>query len=488
MPRPAGSDELARLDAVASAALVRSGAVSATELAEAAIERIEAVDGALNAVIFRRYEAARAEAAKVAADAPLAGVPTLIKDVDLAGDPFFNGARAYAALDWRLKETDRFAQRMQAAGLIILGRTNIPEFTSAPVTESELHGPCRNPWDPARSPGGSSGGAGAAVASLMVPVAQSSDGGGSSRIPASAVGAFTIKPSRGGMPLAGSGSAWLDITSSKSFITRSVRDTALLYDLISGPDPLETVTAPAPERPFALEVGAPPGALRIGVARRGPEGLGPLDPAALEAVDAAAALLGELGHHVEETAPETFLSGESREIIRGYWPMKVAMRAVAAERALGRPLAEGDLEPLTLAMLRYARKRSMADVGAMLMQIRTFTTRSLAWWDAGHDLLLTPATGSAAPLLGALAGRDEASQAASYRWGGLAPYANITGQPAASVPLHWTVEGLPVGVQLIAHIWREDLLLRVSAQLEEARPWRQRVPPIRGGAGPRAIF
>jgi amidase len=472
--------ELATLDAVASAELVRTGQVSALELVDAAIARIDAVDPKLNAVIYRRFDQARAEARAVSRDAPLAGVPTLIKDVDLAGDPFFNGARVYAELNHRLKTTDDFTLRMQAAGLVILGRTNIPEFTSAAVTESQLHGPCRNPWDTERSPGGSSGGAAAAVASLMIPVAQSSDGGGSSRIPASAVGAFTIKPSRGRMPLAPSGSAWMDITSSKSFITRSVRDSALLYDLISGADPLETVTAPAPARPFVQDVGASTGSLRIGLARTAPGGLTPLDQDALDAVHAAAALLTELGHEVEDAAPETFVSDESQVILKGYWPLKVAMRAVAAERELGRPLAEGDLEPLTLAMLRYARKRSMADVAALLVQIRDFTTRSLAWWSSGYDLLLTPTTGAIPPRLGQVAGRDEASQNASFRWGSLAPFANITGQPAASVPLHWTTAGLPIGVQLVAGPWREDLLFRVASQMEAARPWADRRPAVHG--------
>jgi amidase len=158
--------------------------------------------------------------------------------------------------------------------------------------------------------------------------------------------------------------------------------------------------------------------------------------------------------------------------------MKVAMRALAAERELGRPLAEGDLEPLTLAMLRYARKKTMADVGAMLLEIRDFTTRSLSWWASGFDLLLTPTTGSPPPELGAVAGRDDAARMASYRWSSLTPFANITGQPAASVPLYWTPEGLPVGVQLVADTWREDVLLRVSAQLENARPWRERRPVL----------
>lgn len=478
MPRMSGWEELARLDAVGSAELVRRGEVSAVELAEAAIERIEAVDPQLNAVIHRRYEAARAEAAAVDATAPLAGVPALIKDVDLAGDPFFYGSHVYARLDKRLTTTDTFARRMQEAGMVILGRTNIPEFLSYAVTESQLHGPCRNPWDPSRSPGGSSGGAGAAVAALMVPAAQSSDGGGSSRIPASAVGAFAIKPSRGRMPLAGSSSAWMDVLNSKSFITRSVRDTAALFDALAAPDPLETLTAPPFARPLMRELDAPTGRLRIGVARVAPGDETPLASEALAAVDAAAALLGELGHEVEDAAPQTFLSGESRQILNTYWPMKVAMRAAAAERDLGRPLEEGDLEPLTLAMLRFARKRTMADAGALLLQIRDFATRSLAWWAAGFDILLTPTTGSAAPPLGSVAGRDQEAQAASYRWSSMTPFANIVGLPAASVPLHWTPEGLPVGVQLIANVWREDLLVRLASQLEAARPWADRLPPI----------
>jgi len=470
--------DLAKLDAVASAELVRTGQASALEIVDAAIARIEAADGSLNAIVHRRFDEARREASCVDVAAPFAGTPMLLKDVDLAGDPFFNGSEVFARLNTRLAATDRFTERLQQAGCVILGRTNIPEFTSAPVTESKLHGPCRNPWDPTRTPGGSSGGAAAAVAARMTPAAQSSDGGGSSRIPASATGLFTIKPGRGRVPLGPSGASWVDITSAKGFLTRTVRDFAALLDVVAGADPLETLAAPAPLRPFAREVGAPVGKLRIGVARTPPGADCLLDPDALAAVDQAAALLADLGHEVEDAAPETFLSDESRAILNAYWPMKVAMRAVAAERALGRPLAEGDLEPLTLAMLRYARKRSMADVAALLLQIRDFSTRSLAWWRSGFDILLTPSTGSVPPRIGALAGRDEPAKLAGYRWASLAPFANITGQPAASVPLYWSPEGLPLGVQLVADVWREDLLLRLSAQLEAARPWAERTPPI----------
>ncbi len=470
--------DMAELDAVATVDLVRRGQVSALEVTEAAITRIEALDPQLNAVIHRRYDQARREAAVVDGGQPLAGVPLLLKDVDLAGDPHFNGSRVYARLDQRLTSTDLFAARLQAAGAILLGRTNIPEFTSRPVTESVLHGACRNPWDLDRTPGGSSGGAAAAVAAGMVPAAQSSDGGGSSRIPAAATGLFTLKTSRGRTPLAPSGADWMDITASKSFLTRTVRDFATLLDVVAGQDRIETIGAPAAIRPFAQEVGADPGRLRIGFTTIGPGASAPLDGEAVKAVEDAAALLAQLGHQVEEVAPDTYTSEESLDILRGYWPIKVAMRAAPAERALGRPLGEDDLEPLTLAMLNRARRTTMAETGALLLQIRDFTLRSLAWWE-DYDLLLTATTGQAAPRIGETDGRGEAAQLATYRWSVLTPFANITGQPAASIPLHWTAEGLPLGVQLIADAWRDDLLLRVASQLEAARPWAVRLAAMR---------
>jgi amidase len=474
----ANARELAQFDAVGCAELVRTGQVSPVELVEAAIVRIESTNPQVNAVIYQRYEKALEEAAAAPRAAPFAGVPTLIKDAAKAGEPDFNGSEVYAQLNHRAQADDCFTERLERAGMIILGQTNIPEFTSAPVTESRLHGPCRNPWDVERTPGGSSGGAAAAVAAAMVPAAQSSDGGGSTRIPASAVGLFTIKPSRGRIPLTPSNACWADISNTKSFITRTVRDFAALLDVVLGPDPAETVAAPAPARAYAEEVSQPPGRLRIGVARQGPRGTAPPDPEAVAAVDAAATLLADLGHQVEETAPDTFLSDETLAIILGYWPIKVAMRAVEAEHHLGRQLTESDLEPATFAMLRRAREQSMADTGALLLQIRAFTARSLAWWRRGYDLLLTPMTGTPAPKIGAFSQGDEAALAAMSQWAGMAPFANITGQPAASAPLYWTPQGLPIGVQLIADVWREDLLVRLSAQLEQARPWRDRRPPV----------
>lgn len=460
-------------DANACVELVHSGTATPRELAAASIKRIEALNPQLNAVVSERFDRALAEADKVDRKLPLAGVPLLLKDVALEGEKFYIGNKAYAEADWRFPVTDHFTRRLQQAGAVVLGYTNVPEFLSAATTESRLYGPCHNPWDHTRSVGGSSGGSAAAVASLMVPAAQSSDGGGSSRIPASANGLFTIKPSRGRTPLTPSATDWTDITSSKSFETRTVRDFALLLDVVASVDRTETIGAQPPARPFVHEVAAPPGRLRIGFARTGGGSTAPCHPENLKALNDAAALLQSLGHHVEEAAPATFLSQESFAIILGYWPLKVASRAGVIEEKIGRKLTEADMEPDSFAMLQMARQQSVADFSHTLAHIRDFTARSLAWWNS-YDVLLTPTTGSPPPLLGAMSAPGAEGRAVSTLWGRFAPYANITGQPAASVPLHWTPDGLPLGVQLVGDVWREDLLIRLAAQLEAARPWAGR--------------
>lgn len=452
--------------------------ISPREATGAAVERIEALNQKLNAVVWARFEAALDEADQVDLDTPLAGLPILLKDVALEGAPFHDGNRVMGEIGWHFPCTDLFTQRLLDAGAIMLGYTNIPEFTSAATTESRWHGPCRNPWDPQRSSGGSSGGAGAAVASGMVAATQSSDGGGSSRIPASANGLFTIKPSRGRTPLGPSSASWLDISNSLGFETHSVADFATLLDLVAGPDPHETLCAPPASRRFVDEVGADPGRLRIGFTTAGGGSTAPCHPESQLAAERAAALLADLGHEVGESAPPPFLFEESFAIILGYWPAKVALRAARIEDAIGRSLGEADLEPATFGMLQKARGRSAADFILALDSIRDFSRRAPCWWRS-HDLLLTPMTGSPPPPLGVMNGTDPAGRAMSALWGRYAPYANITGQPAASLPLHWTRDGLPIGVQLIADSGREDVLLRVSAQIEEAAPWRGRMPPIR---------
>lgn len=455
---------------IESARLVRSGTVSPREMVSAAIKRIEAANPRLNAVVTTRFEAALREADGIDRRLPLAGVPILLKDVALEGEKFYLGNSAYAAADYRFPVTDHFVERLRAAGAVVLGYTNVPEFLSAATTESKLYGPAHNPWDITRSTGGSSGGSGAAVAALLVPAAQSSDGGGSSRIPASANGVFTIKTSRGRTPLTPSGADWMDITSSKSFETRTVRDFALLLDIVAGVDPTETIGAPPPKRPFAKEPGQSPGKLRIGFATTAGGGSGPCHPESLKAVHDTANLLRVLGHTVEEAAPEPFLSDESLAIIMGYWPIKVASRVSVIEQKIGRKLESSDMEPDSFAFLQVARGQNLTDFARTMAHIRDFSRRALAWWQE-YDLLLTPMTGTPPPPLGVLSKPGLEGRAAGIQWGRFAPYANITGQPAASVPLHWTPEGLPIGVQLVANIWRDDLLLQVSAQLEQARPW-----------------
>ena len=476
----AAPDELATLDATGLAAAIRARRLSSTEALDAAIARIEALNPRINAVVRKRYEQARTELAEVAPDAHFAGVPMLIKDVVIAGEPFYNGNKAMAAADMRASATDVFVTRMRKAGCVVMGETNIPEFTSMPTTESRLHGPCRNPWDLDRSVGGSSGGAAAAVASLMVQVAQSSDGGGSSRIPASANGLFTIKTSRGRTPLGPNSAGWLDITSSKSFVTRSVRDFAGLLDALGGPDLTETMVAPRHEGSYSAELGKSSAKLRIGMCQQIPGGFAMLDADAMAAVRQSAQLLSDLGHHVEEAAPETFTSAEAFSIMRSYWPIKLAMRVSAIEEQLKRPLTADDVEPSSYQLIEYARSHSMADLARSLQRIRDFTNRSLAWWGS-HDLLLTPTTGSLPPKLGALTETvSKQGQEAALRWAGLCSFANITGQPAASVPLYWSEQGLPIGTHLVANIGKEAMLLRLAAQLERAKPWIERLPILHG--------
>jgi len=474
---PAQSDQLARLDAIDQAELVRRGEVSARELVEAAIRRIEAINPTLNAVVERRFELALQRAdAKDLPNGPLRGVPTLLKDASIAGAPNYIGSELLAKLDIQGQYTDEFVLRTERAGMIIIGRTNMPELLSAPTTESRLHGPARNPWDTTRSTGGSSGGAAAAVAALMVPAAHASDGGGSTRIPASANGVVGLKPSRGRVTMSPSSTDWIDITPARGWVTRSVRDTALLLDIVAGAGPGDTLTAAAPMRPYLQEVGVDTGRLRIGFMRQMPGKNVMPDPDAVRAVEAAARLLSDLGHHVDESHPAPLDTTEHFELIRQYWPVKVVQRLSEAEAKLGRPIREGEIEPGTFQMLRKARETSMVEFGVLLKRIHQYSLRMLEWYRQGFDVLLTPTTGSVAPPLGTLTRSDAVPDL--MRWGAFTPLVNLTGLPAISLPMYWTPAGLPLGIQLIGNIWREDMLIRLSAQLEAAQPWQQRVPPV----------
>jgi len=466
------------LDATAQAELVRRGAVSPKELAEAAIARIEAVNPRLNAVIRTRFDAARLAAEGDLPDGPFRGVPILFKDLGctVAGEPTAFGLGPLRELAWPV--TSYLAEQFLAAGFVALGRTNVPELGTTVTTEPRSFPPARNPWDPGHSTGGSSGGSAAAVAAGLVAVAHANDGGGSIRIPASECGLVGLKPTRGRVsqgPLVGE--AWAGGTIDGA-LTRSVRDAAGVLDAISKRMPGEPYYAPPLPRPLAEEVGAGPGRLRIGVIDR-PGLAGFLDgPQCRAAVAGAARLLESLGHHVDESAP----SAMSELEFLGHFTTIIAADAEATFRAfemlLGRPIGDDEIEPRNAAYRRAGRELSAVAYLESRGWLGMWARRMAGWWN-DHDLLLTPTLGAPPPELGwftAAGPQEEGARIANF-----IPYTaqfNMTGQPAISLPLYWTPDGLPVGVQLAAAYGREDILIQVASQLERAAPWSERHPPI----------
>ncbi len=466
------------LDATAQADLVRRGEVSPRELAEEAIARIEAVNPRLDAVIRTRFDAARAAAGSDLPAGPFRGVPILFKDLGcmVAGEPMAFGLGPLRDMAWPV--TSYLAEQFRAAGFISLGRTNAPELGTTVTTESRSFPPARNPWDPGRSTGGSSGGSAAAVAAGMVAVAHANDGGGSIRIPASECGLVGLKPTRGRVsqgPLIGE--AWAGGVIDGA-VTRTVRDAAGVLDVISTPMPGEPYYAPPLPRPLVQEVGADPGRLRIGVLDHPGAEHYLDDPQCRAAVAVAARLLESLGHHIEVSAPAAMFEQE----LPGHFGTIIAADAAATfeafEMLLGRPIGDDEIEP------RNARyRRAGRELGAVAyLQARAWFgmwARRMAHWWNDHDLLLTPTLGAPPPELGwftAAGPQEEYARVSSF-----IPYTaqfNMTGQPAVSLPLHWTPGGLPVGVQLAAAYGREDVLVRVASQLEQAAPWSERRPPV----------
>lgn len=470
------ADETRFLDACGQAELVRTGQVSPRELVEAAISRIEALNPPLNALTFRWFEDALAAAGDPAlADGPLRGVPFLLKDLNApyAGQPMSDGNRRRKELATRAATDSTLVARHRAAGLITLGRTASPEWGSIAVTESSAWGATRNPWNTDRSAGGSSGGAGAAVSAGMVPIAHASDGGGSIRIPASACGLVGLKVSQGRITMGPFGmESGLSVHHA---VTRTVRDTAALLDATHGPGIGDTVIAPPPARPYAAEVGADPGRLRIGLLDRSLRTA--TDPACTEAAVAAAGLLEKLGHHVEPAWPAV-LGGE--EINQGWsdrWWTDAAVDARELAELLGRPLEEGDIEPVNRAMVNRGDDLSAAEYAEALSSSARVRRQLHAWWSDGWDLLLTP-TMAIEPLpIGLMQGDVQVANASMARCAVFTSPFNTSGQPAISLPMHWTAAGLPIGVQLAAAYGREDVLIRVASQLEAAAPWAGRTPP-----------
>jgi len=474
-------DELSRLDATAQAELVRGGEVTATELVEAAISRIEATNDEVNAVIHPLFEEGLEVAEGDLPDGPFKGVPFLLKDLGaaFAGQPLHLGMGYLKERDFRAPVDTYLAERFRAAGLVTIGKTNCPELGILPTTEPRAYGPSRNPWNLGHSTGGSSGGSAAAVAAGMVPMAHANDGGGSIRIPAANCGLVGLKPSRQRTsegPLAGD---FMSGLTAELCVSRSVRDTAALLDAVHGPAPGDPYVAPPPERPYTEEVGADPGKLRIALWTETVIEQD-ADPEVVVAAQAAAAALEGCGHEIEQPDLSALQTIDMVEPFLVRWAAGQAATLDQLGMVGGAPIGPDDVEPLTWALAEIGRNRSAGEYLAAVGQHQVMSRMLAGVHESGFDLLLTPTLGEPPPALGSFddSGSDpmEAFERA-FLCGCFTAAFNATGQPAISLPLHWSEDGLPIGVQLVAPLGREDLLLRVASQLETAVPWADRFAP-----------
>ena len=464
-------DDLSSLDAVGTAELIDGAGATAQEVVDAAIQRIERLNPALNAVITPLYNSARQAADRAKGGRPLDGVPFLMKDAlcQTAGDPYHYGMRALRDAGWIGTHDTWLAGKFRAAGLINCGKTNTPELAASSVTCPVAYGPTRNPWDLKRTSGGSSGGSAAAVAAGMVPVAHGSDMAGSIRIPAAACGIVGLKPTRARTSLAPDFGEFTWQMTTEFVMTRTVRDTAALLDAVSGSAPGDPYTAGTPGLPFASYVGADPGPLTIGYRTAAPGSGQPSARSCVEAVETTLRLLESLGHQIDIGSPvaldqpiidplmEIFAVGLAREIDR--W-----------SHLLERELTADDVEEATWAQVMRGRAIPGTRWLELTEKLHRYGRGVASWWQ-DHDLLVTPTMPAPVPELtpeGFVADVDKPTMEYTV------PF-NVTGQPAISLPLHRTAAGVPVGVQLVAATGREDLLLSVAAQLEEG-PWADRFP------------
>ncbi len=464
--------EYETFDGLALAALVRKGEVSASDVLEAAIERIEARDGAIGAFTTRMYDSARRAVTAGLPAGPFTGVPFALKDLALftAGTPTTGSSPLFRNV---VPSHDSAAvRRYREAGLVTLGKTKTPELGCSITTEPLLYGPARNPWNLDYSPGGSSGGAAAAVAAGCLPLAHATDAGGSIRVPASFCGLFGLKPSRGRISYAPDfGESQAGMATSHC-VSWSVRDSAALLDVSAGAEPGDPYAAPPLERPLLDEVGRPPGRLRIAFMTKDFVGK-PVDADCVDAVLAAAKLCEALGHQVEEAAPD--LGGlsplEAWRVVPG---TNLAVVCAAGAKALGRELRPDDLEPVNWEWLQLGRAASAADYQRTVTLMHQLARKVAAFLER-YDLILCPSVGRAALKLGTVDTRHaDIERHISLLFAEIAPTTalfNQTGGAAMSVPLHMTKDGLPVGVQFAGKLGDEPTLIRLAAQLEEAHPW-----------------
>ena len=478
------SDAFAHMDATAQAELVARGEVTPLELVDAAIARADLLNPQLNAVIHPLYEKARAQASDARLPhGPFKGVPFVMKDLlgAPAGEPLHNGMRFLKRLNYISHEDPYLAIKFREAGFISIGRTNTPEWGLMGTTEPAAYGPTHNPWNLAHSPGGSSGGSSAAVAAHVVSVGHGGDGGGSLRIPASMCGIVGLKPSRGRVSFGpGMGECWHGMAN-EGVMTRSIRDMAGVLDCIHGVMPGDPYTAPTPARKYLAEVRTDPGKLRLGLMTQLPRKESLLHPECKKAVETTGELLSSLGHDVELSHPDAY--DENEWLV--HWTHVVNAQSAATadeiEATAGEKIGEGDIEPYAWRFVEEGRKISAASYLASMNWLHAWARRMAAWWHGGFDLLVTPTLGEPPPALGDMGGPADDLLGKWERNLQVIPFTpaqNASGQPGISLPLHWTPDGLPVGVHFVAEYGREDLLLRIGSQLEQARPWTDRRPPV----------
>lgn len=494
-----GVSDYHKYDGLGLADLVRKKQVKPNELVEEAIIRIEKLNPQLNAVIHKMYDLARKAAEGVLPAGPFTGVPFLLKDLLAAhaGVPMRSGSRFHH--NFIPDHDSEIVRRYKAAGLVILGKTNTPEYGLVPVTEPELFGPSNNPWDLTRTTGGSSGGSAAAVASRMVPLAHGNDGGGSIRIPASCCGLFGLKPTRGRNPLGPDfGEAWHGLVGDH-VLTRSVRDSAAMLDATAGPDVGAPYFTTPPSRPFLDEVGAAPGRLRIAFTSK-PLLPGSVHKDCVRGLEMTVKLCQDLGHELVEAAPPI----NSQAFARAFFTLVCGETRATIEEAeafLGHKATSRSFEPATWAVGLLGKKIKAPEFSRAIRLLQ-LSARRIGHFFEDYDLLLTPTlamppvvTGSLQPqgtralaikvigrlnagcLLNALGG-IEASAEQVFEFIPYTPVFNVTGQPAMSVPLYWNDEGLPIGMHFVGRYGEEATLFRLAGQLEQAEPWIERLPPI----------
>lgn len=466
--------DVAFASALEQAELIRERKISPVELVTEYLKRIDKLDNELNAFVTvvadEALEAARIAEGEVAAGRdlrPFHGVPIPIKDLNpTAGIRTTLSSKAFA--DFVPDFDAHTIRRLKEAGFIVVGKTNTPEFGTLPVTESELNGVCRNPWNTDHTPGGSSGGAAAALAAGLCPIAQGSDGGGSIRIPASCCGLFGLKPARGRVSWGPAFGEFVAGFATDGPIARTVADAAAVLDVMAGYEPGDPYWAPPPVRPFGDEVGAPVAGLRIGVTTSSPTG-SPVDPTCVAAVEDAATLLDSLGHHLEDATPDWVDPGMVQHFL-AVWQTSPVYSGVT-DGAL--------LEPINRQFLEMASQTGVATYVRAVVAIQGMARRVVAFWN-DYDLLLTPTLALPPVPVGWLFEDEDPGMqfARSAFFTPFTPVANMTGQPAVSLPTYWSEQGLPIGVQLMGRPADEATLIRISGQIEAARPWADRRPPV----------